>query len=256
MQQSTARHLIDLTRHFYESVAESFDTTRQTAWSGFGELSEFFSPNIPVNILDVGCGNGRLADVLKKSVSAFTYTGVDVNTLLLNKARLRLAELLPDSNFSLIESDFLTNLLEEKSVLPTAQNYSHVCSFGVFHHIPLAEMRVAMLNEMIAKTSVGGYTIVSFWQPLNQPNRFATKTKDPVLYDISQSELQPNDLILGWQDNNDVARYCHSFTNEEILSLTENVSHQAKLVKTFQADGKTNDLNRYIVLQKTNSTHT
>ncbi len=250
MQQSTAQKLIALTNHFYETVAVSFGATRQHPWAGFDQLAPFFTTQPDLNVLDVGCGNGRLADVLKTHGSTFLYTGIDVNAALLAETKLRLEKATLANQFTILQDNFLQHLLEGKAAFTYIEKFSHVCAFGVFHHIPLVSMRTQLLREMVAATKSKGYVMLSFWQPLNQPARFANKTKNPADHAISADELLPNDLLLGWQDQEDVVRYCHSFTDAEIDALVAEVKNQAKLVTKFQTDGKTNDLNQYIVLQK------
>lgn len=46
-----------------------------------------YSKNIPVEILDVGCGNGRLVSALETRNGNFVYTGIDFSMKALEKAK-------------------------------------------------------------------------------------------------------------------------------------------------------------------------
>lgn len=258
MQQSTIRQLISLTSHFYTTVAESFSATRQQAWTGFARLEPYFQTDSPPHILDLGCGNGRLLTFLSQHVSQLTYTGLDVTASLLTEAQRTVARLFPNQQHHFIQTDFIGTLVDSQPIFSTVPNqfFTHSCAFGVFHHLPTLDLRIKLLQELIAVTRDGGYIIISLWQPLNQPERFLAKAKNPTDYGIEQSELSPNDLLLGWQNQSKAVRYCHSFTDNEITSLVTSVSHQAKLIDQFQADGQLQNLNCYLVLQKNTSIQT
>jgi hypothetical protein len=57
------------------------------------------------------------------------------------------------------------------------------------------------------------------------------------------------DYLLGWQGRTDVARYCHSFLEDEIDELVLHASQATQEVARFSADGKSGELNRYSVLR-------
>ena len=61
----------------------------------------------------------------------------------------------------------------------------------------------------------------------------------------------PNDYLLGWQDTQGPHRDCHHFDEPEIERLLAmSVADSAGvLVSRFEADGKTGNLNEYVVLR-------
>lgn len=61
--------------------------------------------------------------------------------------------------------------------------------------------------------------------------------------------MPPNDYLLGWQDTQGLYRYCHHFDEPEIERLLAAVADSAELVSRFEADGKTGNLNEYVVLR-------
>ena len=57
------------------------------------------------------------------------------------------------------------------------------------------------------------------------------------------------DRLLGWQDRQDSFRYCHHFSGAEIDALAASVAGRAHPIARFRADGRSGDLNDYLVLQ-------
>jgi hypothetical protein len=130
-------------------------------------------------------------------------------------------------------------------------------SFGFLHHVPLQEYRVGILTSLINQTRPGGYVIVSLWQFHNNATMKdkAQTAHERALHELGKSvELSPdgfddNDYLLGWQNTPGAYRYCHSFSANEIDHLIESVASKATVVSRFTADGKTNDLNSYLILK-------
>lgn len=115
-----------------------------------------------------------------------------------------------------------------------------VC-FGFMHHVPMPQHRVDVLKALVDHAAPGGIVAVSLWQ-FERDARIVAK---------AQPLTDKGDYLLGWQDRRDVQRYCHSFCKEEIDSLTSAVARQAHEIERFSADGKSGDLNRYVVLRRT-----
>lgn len=118
-------------------------------------------------------------------------------------------------------------------------------------------MRAHVLDALIAHTKPGGFIGVSFWEFMNN-EALASKAhithaqalKDLELSTSEQAQLEEGDFFLGWKDTTRSYRYCHNFTRSEIDDLLARCSASAKLIARFHADGRTNDLNEYIVLQR------
>ena len=83
------KQILELNKKFYQSVAYSFSETRQTPWKGWGKVVEIINDvlkNEKIKILDLGCGNGRFLEYIKKSFSNYEYVGMDENEDLLKEA--------------------------------------------------------------------------------------------------------------------------------------------------------------------------
>ena len=61
MNTATQRALAAHTRRFYEEHAIAFSATREHPWSGWQRVIAGVQPSERLRVLDVGCGNGRLA---------------------------------------------------------------------------------------------------------------------------------------------------------------------------------------------------
>lgn len=132
-------------------------------------------------------------------------------------------------------------------------------SFGFMHHVPLPEWRVQLLNSLIEATKPGGFVCVSFWEFLADEGLAAKayKTHERALVELgpvwgfSSADFNDGDFLLGWRNTPGAYRYCHSFSTSEVDALIATVSHRAECVARFRADGRTETLNEYIVLQVT-----
>lgn len=242
MQPATIDQLTQLTNQFYQHHAHSFSETRNSAWAGWQELLSFFQEKHPLKILDIGCGNGRFAQFLKQTINDFTYLGIDNSTELIQTAQRQVES--KDCLFS------IQDCLSVSFASRLTAKYTHLVAFGVLHHIPSQSKRLDFITTLAQLLEENGYFIISFWQPLNSAQRFNKKQLDSTQFGIQPNELEQGDLLLGWQDNSGYARYCHSFSNQEIDWYIRKMSQEFMLVKRFQADGKTGNLNQYVIWQK------
>ena len=130
-----------------------------------------------------------------------------------------------------------------------------VC-FGFMHHIPVREWRTAVLRALVECLRSGGVVCVSFWRFLDD-ERLARKADEATVRAAESMQLarlvrafDAGDRLLGWQDRQDSFRYCHHFSDAEIDALVASVAGRARAIARFQADGRSGNLNDYLVLQK------
>jgi trans-aconitate methyltransferase len=107
----------------YDEIASSFSKTRNSAWAEF----EFFSPfyKSSSKVLDLGCGNGRLYDYLKK-FGFKSYLGVDQSKNLINEARKHHSK----AKFQVVDMAKLNGLKGE---------YDALFAIASFHHLAPSE---------------------------------------------------------------------------------------------------------------------
>lgn len=257
-EEVLALRLCALTGEFYRANAESFSQTRQSPWQGWVRLLEVMDARAAerelLRVLDVACGNLRFERYLADALPGRMLSGWAVdNCEPLVEAGER-SEFGPLSRIAFQNLDVIERLsggrLRESLEAPDASRDLAV-SFGFMHHVPLECWRAELLRTLIAKVRPGGFVAVSFWRFLNS-DKLARKAQETTIRaraELVIPELPPNDYLLGWQDTQGLYRYCHHFDELEIERLLAAVADSAELVSRFEADGKTGNLNEYIVLR-------
>lgn len=140
-------------------------------------------------------------------------------------------------------------------------------AFGLMHHLPTFALRARVLEGLLGSLRPGGFAVVSFWQFLNDP-RVAAKAATVTAEGRATHCLptfQENDFLLGWQHAEGVYRFCHHTPEDEIDALLAAIREPSapsassctsaaplpfREVTRFSADGKQGNLNRYVVLQR------
>lgn len=257
-EEVLALRLCALTGEFYRANAESFSQTRQSPWQGWVRLLEVMDARAAerelLRVLDVACGNLRFERYLADALPSRMLSGYAVDNCdpLVEAGERNESDAL--SRMSFQNLDAIERLsggsLRESLEAPDA-SCDLVVSFGFMHHVPLERWRVELLRALIAKVRPGGFVAVSFWRFLNSDKlaRKAQETTDRARAELGLPELPQNDYLLGWQDTQELYRYCHHFDEPEIERLLAMVADSADLVSRFEADGKTGNLNEYVVLR-------
>ena len=258
MDEGLALRLCALTGEFYRANAESFSQTRQSPWQGWVRLLEVMDARAAerelLRVLDVACGNLRFERYLADALPDRVLSGYAVdNCDPLVEAGER-SEFGPLSRMVFHRLDVIERLsdgcLRESLEAPDA-SCDLAVSFGFMHHVPLECWRAELLRALIAKVRPGGFVAVSFWRFLNS-DKLARKAQETTIRaraELGIPELPPNDYLVGWQDTQGLYRYCHHFDEPEIERLLAAVADSAELVSRFEADGKTGNLNEYVVLR-------
>ena len=238
----TIQRLCHLNNEFYRNNHASFSATRQSAWPGWERLDTHLDAHIGT-VLDVACGNLRYKSFLEShGTFADAYYAVD-----------SCAELLPEAtSASFQELDIVESLYEDH--LPadiTAPPCDLAVCFGFMHHVPTAELRSSLFDVLLEKTREGGLVAVSFWQFAQDPKMLA---KAETTTEHGQRELSlaldEGDYLLGWENAPNAYRYCHSFSEEELDAFVDRCKPQATLLDCYKADGRTGNMNGYLVFQK------
>ena len=89
MNEPTRQQLIAINYEFYTRYAESFSSTRDHPWPGWVRVLDGIDSE-PLRVLDVGCGNGRLARFLQGARET-RYVGIDTSAELIDFARKQTA---------------------------------------------------------------------------------------------------------------------------------------------------------------------
>lgn len=253
---STAEQLTRITSEFYVQQAQSFSATRQTPWQGWQKCLEAMPQLLAgekLSVLDVGCGNLRFARFLcgEAGIVPAKYFAVDNCRPLVESGNVGGQAF----QVAFIELDVIKSLLDNTlSSQLTVPPCDLVVAFGFLHHVPGAKNRLQLLRVLLEKTKPGGYVCISFWQFMNS-QKLAAKAKETTAQGlqalhIDASELEEHDYLIGWQDKADAWRYCHHFSKEELDKLLASLGSDVRICAQFSADGKENNLNRYVILQR------
>lgn len=257
-EEVLALRLCALTGEFYRANAESFSQTRQSPWQGWVRLLEVMDARAAerelLRMLDVACGNLRFERYLADALPGRVLSGYAVDNCdpLVEAGERNESDALSRMSFQNLDAieRLSAGCLREALEAPDA-SCDLVVSFGFMHHVPLERWRVELLRALVAKVRSGGFVAVSFWRFLNS-DKLAGKAKETTSRaraELGIPELPPNDYLLGWQDTQGLYRYCHHFDEPEIERLLAMMADSADLVSRFEADGRTGNLNEYVVLR-------
>lgn len=252
MKSEVIDKLNQLNRNFYHQVAAEFDNSRQYHWAGWEQLLNYLAPfpeNKSLKVLDLAAGNNRFWEFLTQKLPdpKINYLAVDSNKYLLQKGREKRVE---NTVSHQLELDILDHLrkntfLKTISSSGFGNRFDLIVSFGFLHHIPSFDLRKKFIDQCLQLLSPHGTLAVSAWQFAADPTQ-QKKIVDPPMADINPSDLEPNDFILNWQRGTTAYRYCHWVNEGELRQLvTPDGDHT---FHSFVADGKSGELNRYLVL--------
>lgn len=257
MDTKTAQTLSELTQAFYAAVAPSFSATRQAPWQGWEQAWRLM--DLPtqreLRVWDVACGNLRFGRFLSEQGVAARIWAWDSCSALLEEAPPSGAvsyELEQLDLVGLLDHTVAGTLSDDKErAVGSLPPMDLAVSFGFMHHLPRAEQRQALMRMLAGQLAPGGYALVSFWQ-FADDERLRTKAELATQRARDQrglAGLGACDYLLGWQDREDVLRFCHHCTEAEIDGLVACVGAMAREVARFSADGKGGRLNRYVLLR-------
>lgn len=195
----------------YDIISQHFSDTRKTQWYGVSALIEqYVSPG--ESVLDLGCGNGRIADLIRE-IKAH-YTGMDLSPDMIAIAQ-KLRPQYPFAVGSILDTGFDDN------------TFDHVLMIASFHHVPSQEKRVQGLKEVKRILKPGGKIIMNNWN-LHQWIFLKHRLRANAEKLLGHHQRDYNDLIIPWKSSTGelkAERYYHSFTKKEVRTL----AHKADL---------------------------
>jgi len=237
--------LNQLNQDFYSTVKWHFHATRDKAWQGWQRVIPYLGH--ATTVADIGCGNGRFAQYIQDNQHAWTsplhYTGIDANTFLLQQAQARTLDF--SSSWS------CTDVFEDTWQI---QPQHLIVSFGVIHHLP-HQVRQRFFDQIHAHLQPGGVAIIAAWR-FDRSARFQRScigqqeyTVIAKKYAFKENTLGKNDYLIDWDTGTHAVRFVHIWTDQEIFEHTKQAG--LRIQKTYDADGKEGNLNRYYILSKT-----
>ena len=242
MQPEMVQKLLRLNQEFYATYAQSFAATRHSVQPGVQRLlPQIMQADM---VLDLGCGNGNLAELLKSEGFCGSYFGIDENIYFLEQAAAATQDAASGSYI------FWQGSLATFDWLDAVDRADAICSFATLHHLPGNDVHQQIFASISSKLHPNGRFFLSCWQVLgNQRLEKHLVPWNPT--EISAESLEKTDLLMDWRaDPGKPAklRYVHNFTPSELRALGE--SQGLILQEEFFSDGKEGNLGLYQVWQK------
>jgi SAM-dependent methyltransferase len=157
-------------RETYDRIGAHFATTRASPWPAVESFVERLAegPGVGDLALDLGCGNGRHAELL--AARAARVVGVDLSRAVLSVARDRARK----------RGYALATVQADATILPVAPRTVDAAVYvAAIHHLPDRAQRVGSLDELARVLAPGGRALVSAWATTH--GRFADAGDDAVI---------------------------------------------------------------------------
>ena len=238
MNARTVEQLLALNRAFYTQFATTFARTRKAERLNVQPMMPYITDG--VKVLDVGCGNGRLAERLEREGRHIKYVGVDWIPELIEAANARKTRL------KNIVAEFRTADLTTAQWATMAHDeapFDVIVALAVLHHLPSYALRERVLRDCHALLRVGGHVIMTNWQFM-QDARLRSKIVSWAQLGIDADEVEAGDALLDWKRGGEGYRYCHQLTADEIARMAR---PHFRVVTQFPAE---KELNLWSVLQR------
>ena len=242
-----AQKLDEVNRSFYARYAEGFAGTRRYGWAGWPTLLSLL-PTRPLHVLDLGCGNGRLAAFLARTWcgeagEVARFCGLDACGALLDQAR---AQPLPFAA-RWTPWDWGPVVGGGAGDPPPAAECDWVTLFGVMHHVHGYARRLRLIRWAARALRPGGVLTLSLWDFGADPRWDGKRLEwGPYLreWGADPAALELGDALLGWSGEVDTPRFCHWVSREEEARLVADVNAEGTL-EAGQLAGPSDDHNRY-----------
>ncbi|RMF32833.1 MAG: class I SAM-dependent methyltransferase [Chloroflexi bacterium] len=239
MNPEIVNRLLEINRTFYTAFARSFADSRPPDQPGFWRLL----PYIPAGgrLLDVGCGDGRIARWLEAVERPVAYWGLDFSPAMVALARRRCRTL------RRVQTTFRVADVAEPGWaddLPLA-SFDVVLALALLHHLPGFALRARFLGRVAALLKPGGICGLSTWQFL-RAERLRRRIVPWSAVGLSPEVLEPGDYLLDWRRDGYGYRYVHLVDEAEMARLIRAAG--LVQVEAFDADGREGNLSRYVVL--------
>lgn len=220
MDQKLAKQIVRKVQLDYNRIAMEFSNKRQGLTPDILEFEKFISKNDKV--LDFGCGNGRVYELVARSQA--NYTGVDNSSGLIEQAK----NIYPDAKFKFMEdlNDFPDN------------SFDIILFLAVIHHIPSEDLRAKLLSDLKRVLKPGGKLILTAWDLWSVKDNYKPLIggdENDILYDFKNSTGK----VLA-------QRYIHVFSKEELDNLVAGVG--LKIIDSYQNSRGNKKVNHNLVV--------
>jgi tRNA (uracil-5-)-methyltransferase TRM9 len=235
MNKKTQENLLKLVKENYDAIADQYHETRKKKPGQWEVIKNLVSADPGGKILDVGCGNGKLLDIIRADKSG--YLGIDQNEKLVSHAKERY----PGYNFK-------TGDIFNLGALPE-YGFDHIFSVAVMHHIPGKDLRIKALKQLKNKLNPNGRILLTVWNMRGGrlKDKFSKLLwKFALLKLIGKNKMDYGDIVFDWKNWEGKIisrRYYHAFRKRELKKIIKKAGLKAE--KIFK-----DDYNYYLLLKK------
>jgi len=206
MKQETAQEILKINKESYIQIANDFSDTRQQSWPEIDLVVKKYIKN-NFDILDLGCGNGRLL-LSFKNLKEINYLGLDNCSSLLPKNQ---------GNQNIHAKFMYGDILDLKQFAD--EEFDVVFMIASFNHIPSEKIRQTIMQKLNRIIKPGGYLIMTNW------NLWQIKGKKTIWkykFDKEKeeeffSDLKIRDVVTLWQNKHPL--YYRAFTKNELKKI-------------------------------------
>lgn len=243
MEPDVLHKIRSINNEFYQTFADSFAETRGRIQPGVQRMMAGMLKS--ESLLDLGCGNGKLASTLSDRNFSGTYLGIDASDRMLAIARDAVAG---RERFALIKaesgiSDLRTDI-EQNASQPFQPPYDLQVAFATLHHVPGKSSRQRLARELHTLAAEHGRVYLSVWNFL-ESERLSERVLPWETVGLSEGQVESGDYLIDWRRGGSGIRYVHHFSETELIDLAEEAGFAVQ--ETFYSDGETGNLGLYQV---------
>lgn len=210
MKREVALKIIERNKDLYNQIAQDFSDSRVNLWPEFEYFTGYLKNN--QDILDLGCGNGRVLDLLKDF--QINYLGVDNSSKLIAQAQQNW----PQAKF------MVADILDLKDI---KQKYDIIFLVATLHHIPSAKLREQVLSNIKQLLKPDGKLLMTNWNLWQK--RYIKYIIKYTLLKLTEPNMEINgvkarhldlqDVFIPWKKK--YMRYLHGFTELNMSRLVK-----------------------------------
>lgn len=243
MNEKKAEKIIKSVQVGYDQVAQHFSDTRSMLWPEMRAWDKYIKDS--QNVLDIGCGNGRLLELF--SNKSVYYTGLDISAELIKIAQEKCQQYnVPQASFQVGDMRYL----------PFANgSYDLVFAVSALHHLPHHANRWQALTEIFRVLRPGGLLLMTNWYFWNTFTNRKFQIKKQLLLNWLRG-LDVHGLYIPWKDTQgkvQTQRYYYAFKKRELVSVLEKVGFEVvmnNIVSRQENEAHTNTFESLVTIAK------
>ncbi|MDD3144947.1 MAG: class I SAM-dependent methyltransferase [Candidatus Gracilibacteria bacterium] len=206
----------------YDNIAKGFsDSRKKMKWEEIDYfISSYLSDFDNKNILDIGCGSGRLLEQFsqKFDINHIKYTGVDLSLGMINEAKK-----------TYIDKEFLNlDMLDLDKI--ENQKYDFIFLIASFHHLQTIDERIEVLNKIKSLLKSDGKIFFTNWYLNSSLNN--EKYKNDVILN-TENEFGSLDYNIYFGE---YPRFYHCFTLKELNYLFQKTGFEVIENRCFETN--------------------